>query len=276
MGMQGTGPFMAIEVLDTAGKSQIKQTPAHDLESVFYVLLYICLLFKGPGNMTRTKEDLQEYPSMAINTWFDLYPRFRDLADVKRGQLASFERRFLNKFAPYFHNLRTCVVALWDVIFPPVHVIPGQEPLRDVMSCSATHTKVLEILRDTYNKLPLEEDTTMLAAAPSKRSKRNTNDPDEQTRVAKRRATDRDADSSSQIQPGSSHGTHSRPCRSVSAHDAQAHRPGIPRMSRRSISATDAARNESQIFDSGVHMVSGSHGMTRRSSTRAAQTGKHS
>ena len=140
-------------------------------------------------------------------------------------------------------------------------MILGQELLRDVMSCSATHDKVLKILRNTYKKLPLEEDTTMLP----KGSKQNTNDPDKQTRVAKRCTTDTDSS-----QPGSSCGKCSGPRRSVSAHDARAHRLSVPWMSRKSISATDAAQNESQIFDSGVHMVSGSHGMTHRS-----QTGKH-
>jgi len=33
---------MSIEVLHHAGDKQIKQKPTHDLESIFYVLLYIC------------------------------------------------------------------------------------------------------------------------------------------------------------------------------------------------------------------------------------------
>jgi hypothetical protein len=86
---------MSIEVLHHAGEKQIKQRPAHDLDSIFYILLYICTLYKGPGGTKRSSDDLEEMSSVAINDWFVMHKRFRDLADKKRGQLFQFETRFL-------------------------------------------------------------------------------------------------------------------------------------------------------------------------------------
>ena len=51
---------MSIEVLHNAGNKEIKQRPTHDLESIFYVLLYICTLYKGPDDLKRSAADLEE------------------------------------------------------------------------------------------------------------------------------------------------------------------------------------------------------------------------
>ncbi|KIM77878.1 hypothetical protein PILCRDRAFT_11564, partial [Piloderma croceum F 1598] len=276
----GTGPFMAIEVLDTAGIEQIVQKPVHDIESIFYVLLHICILFNGPGNMKRTNGDLEQYSSVAISSWFQMYARFRELADRKRGQLANFEKRFLTRFSPYFHDLRPCVTSLWNILFPPIVSTNGKDALRDFTSCAATHNEVLEVLRLTYEKLPLQDAPIELASAPSKKAtKRNADDSDRlTTRVTKKRTTDGEADR----RPGSS-GARKEIRRSVSAMDtrgAGAHRSDAPGMSRRSVSAMTAAQadprnNSSQIVDSGIHLGTGSshaHVMTLRSDTKAANT----
>jgi len=45
--VQGTFPFMAVELLIN---DEVEHSEKHDLESFFYVLLYICMMCEGPGN----------------------------------------------------------------------------------------------------------------------------------------------------------------------------------------------------------------------------------
>jgi hypothetical protein len=91
--LQGTGPFMALEVLNHADEGLIRQKPKHDLESVFYVLLYICLRYDGPrGKMVdKNRQGQRSNPTIC---WFRPFLRFLDLGDMKRGQLLDIEARF--------------------------------------------------------------------------------------------------------------------------------------------------------------------------------------
>jgi hypothetical protein len=187
--IQGTGPFMSIEVLHNAGDKQIKQKPSHDLESIFYVLLYICTFFKGPDGMRRNHVDLEEMSSVAINDWFVMHKRFRDLADKKKGQLSQFETRFLNRFPSYFRDLRTCMNDLWNVLFPtPIGV--ADNLIRDLSSCVATHDGMLEVLRIAYDQLPGEDvvetdPVSESSGAKSLTKKRSANDDSEVRRKKK-------------------------------------------------------------------------------------------
>ena len=153
---QGTGPFMSLEVLHTAGDDQIKQKPSHDIESIYYVLLYICLKFKGPNNTRRTSEDIKLI-SMPIDQWFDAYPRFRKLGEKKRAQLDDLQTRFIEKFPPYFDIVRQCMLDLWDILFPP-SVAGNGAVSRNIRACTATHNQVLAVLRGLYKNLPDVED----------------------------------------------------------------------------------------------------------------------
>ncbi|KAJ7628509.1 hypothetical protein FB45DRAFT_1059256 [Roridomyces roridus] len=53
----GTLPFMAIDVLIHGGKLP-KHEPRHDLESMLYVLIWICLHYAGPGDVERHNFDI--------------------------------------------------------------------------------------------------------------------------------------------------------------------------------------------------------------------------
>jgi len=160
---------MAIEVLDFADGIPARQKPMHDLESLFYVMLYICMKLKGPKNLKRTKEDLVGI-TIPIDQWFLMYPRHRELEEKKRAQLEYIETRFFSKFAPYFHELVDCMRSWWDVLFPPI--APNFRRLRDGRG---THDGVLKVLRQTYEKLP---DYDMDAPSPSLDSTSVTSQPD--------------------------------------------------------------------------------------------------
>lgn len=118
--------------------------PANDLESIFYVLLFICSSFHGPA-LPRKKADLMIYRSFAVNDWFS-FPEPRQLALHKCGTLSStytFRLRYTQKFAPYFQDLGDCMEQLRAALFP-----------KDPMVVEATYETVLTILRDTFDKLP--------------------------------------------------------------------------------------------------------------------------
>jgi hypothetical protein len=152
----GTGPFMALEVLKNADGEQTQQKPCHDLESIFYVLLYICMKLKGPNNTKRTPEDDKNI-SMTIDTWFAPGMSFRDLRDKKIGQLWEFETRFVRKFMPYFFDLKVCMIELWNHIHPfRKHDDGAALP---PLICVGTHEGMLRILQETFEALPVKEDT---------------------------------------------------------------------------------------------------------------------
>lgn len=146
---------MAIAVLESANRVQIQQKPVHDLESIFYVLLYFCLKFKGPGNLQRLPEDIPEDISMPIDSWFKHQIRFRDLGEKKRTQLDSFHIRFADRFSPYFQDLRQCMVDLFNILFPLVAFKQREGHIRMFKNCRATHDAMLLILRNTYKDLPI-------------------------------------------------------------------------------------------------------------------------
>jgi hypothetical protein len=158
---------MSIEVLFHAGEKEIRQKPTHDIESIFYVLLWICMTFKGPGNLERTDEDTKGF-SMPINEWFNLH-RFRTLSDLKSAHMGRFNNALLRKFDPYFHELRPCLSALLDLLFPPIPADNREEPLRNLMSCQGKHADILNVLQSTYDNLPSEEEAVERKPPNSKR-----------------------------------------------------------------------------------------------------------
>lgn len=138
---------MAIEVLRKNG-SQFQHKPKHDLESLFYVLIYICTNLKGPRNMVRTKaEVLKEHSSVPLYDWFDMDASFRSLGRTKAGQFDTFQESILDKFSPYFADLAPCVMKLFRAFFPS-----GKEWDNSCIS----HAKMIAIFEETLLQLPHE------------------------------------------------------------------------------------------------------------------------
>ena len=164
--MQGTGPFMAYEVLFSADNQHIKQKPAHDLESMFYVLLFICTCFMGPDRRKRTVEEFQQLSSMPILRWFERHKRYRELADLKFSHLSTFSQHFKSKITPYFLDLWPLLEGLWDILFPPPPGMSSDAP-RSLVACCGTHDKLLEAFRTSYKSLPEADAHEAPGAAPS-------------------------------------------------------------------------------------------------------------
>ena len=102
----GTIPFMAREILRDGAKA--KHRPTHDLESVFYVLLWICSNYSRPNNAIRNNPRQKHRP---ILSWVNTRASLEEISDTKAGHISSdaqFTTRILDYFAPYFEDLKVC------------------------------------------------------------------------------------------------------------------------------------------------------------------------
>jgi hypothetical protein len=123
----------------------------HDLESIFYALLYALTTFKGPAEL-RTKQDFIELSSRPpVLDWFEinvLRSSFNKLACTKIGHLFDFEKGILKKMDPYFNGLRPFLRTLFNATFP-------DGPHR---SCHLSHDMMINLFDVEYKRLlALEE-----------------------------------------------------------------------------------------------------------------------
>lgn len=134
---------MSIYVLDTT--EGLVQKPCHDLESLFYVLLYMCMAYVGPGQR-RSEKELEDTQKFPLCEWFE--PKnFTSIGATKAGHLAVFEYRLRPNFTPYFMDLVEPMNALLRVLFPN----------KDYHNCEATHDNMLKILQPVFDTLPDDE-----------------------------------------------------------------------------------------------------------------------
>lgn len=57
---------MAVELLTKEEKIQHKSY--HNLESLFFILIYLCTNLSGPGTI-QSKKDLEVFTSIALSLW---------------------------------------------------------------------------------------------------------------------------------------------------------------------------------------------------------------
>ena len=136
---------MAIEIL--LGGEMVHHRITHDLESLFYVLIWICMMYEGPGNQERTWTLKEEHP---LSDWHNSNAPLTHAGNVKAGQcssLATFNLGILQYFSPYFNNLKECCWELQHLIFH----LSEQGTRLDV-----THDKMAEVLQRTFDTLQPE------------------------------------------------------------------------------------------------------------------------
>jgi serine/threonine protein kinase len=140
--LQGTAPFMAIELL--VKKSMIRHATYHDLESLFFVLIYICTNLSGPGNI-RTREELQVHSSIPLSVWYKASSSLREVGILKSGALCDIETNILKSFAPYFEDFKPYITKLFKTIYSH----PGTPK-------PVTHDEVIKIFTEMLDILPHE------------------------------------------------------------------------------------------------------------------------
>ena len=88
---------MAAELLLKGNK--VTHCPAHDLESLFYVLTFICTNLTGP-NTPRSLDELLNFSSLPMAAWFAPDTSFKGLATSKLGIAHAFESCIVDRFSP--------------------------------------------------------------------------------------------------------------------------------------------------------------------------------
>ncbi|RUS35244.1 hypothetical protein BC938DRAFT_473790 [Jimgerdemannia flammicorona] len=100
----GTLPFIAIQVLQGA-----IHTYSHDIESLYYVFLWICCYYGKDRDVT---------PPHNFDTW--MKGSYKDIAATKVGMMneVCFDTHILAAFHPYFDNLKGLARELRGILFP--------------------------------------------------------------------------------------------------------------------------------------------------------------
>ncbi len=102
----GTRAFMSIRALDGE-----KKTFMDDLESIFWLLFWICIHYTGPNGVGRVVPEFESWN----------YEYTSRLAEIKLGTVSE-ERRFIRTvtkhFTPYFRPLIPWVNRLRKTVFP--------------------------------------------------------------------------------------------------------------------------------------------------------------
>ncbi|KAI9799669.1 MAG: hypothetical protein M1825_004404 [Sarcosagium campestre] len=108
----GTMQFMAIEVLEGKG-----HTYRHDLESFFYVFLWMCIRYGYEGVARQKLEKLLRPKTNLLRGWYT--GMYTEVANTKLGHMGKnrFEK-VIAKFAPKFENLKQLARELRSTLFP--------------------------------------------------------------------------------------------------------------------------------------------------------------
>ncbi|KLO04913.1 hypothetical protein SCHPADRAFT_1003147 [Schizopora paradoxa] len=120
----GTIPFMAIDLLQHYYDEPPANNYWHDLESLFYVVCWICTLYRGP-NGKRRNEKAVKYSH--ADTWEELgtsgdVSGVWQSASVKVGftiNKVTFRRAIERDFHQYFDPMIDCLCEMRDCLFPP-------------------------------------------------------------------------------------------------------------------------------------------------------------
>ncbi|KAH8112595.1 hypothetical protein DFH11DRAFT_1511603 [Phellopilus nigrolimitatus] len=109
----GTLPFMALEMMVKEEENKIKHAYYHDLESILYVLCWICTAQEGPNNLRRSRDFI--FKESAIAQWAGYGkndPTMQDIRNAKQSMVAkaeNFDKYIVSQFAPYFQPLHKCI-----------------------------------------------------------------------------------------------------------------------------------------------------------------------
>lgn len=130
---------MAIEALITPKNVEFAHLPSHDLESILYVILYICTFTQGPCQSLRLDFDVPE--SLYMKSWFST-----DSVDVigfrKVGHMSRPEQTIIPGFTKYWEDFIPYALELIRICFPPEYNTACPNHL--------THEKMLVVLEKAY------------------------------------------------------------------------------------------------------------------------------
>jgi hypothetical protein len=145
--VQGTAPFIAIELLIHGSSHRV----AHDLESLLYVLLFVCTHLSGPFRRIRDpplygsdKKKLGQHPS-GMKLWFE-QRNLSSLGHTKFSHMISyFEDNIVSNISPYFSPLKGYIKDFWKALIPERETIASNG--RKVVHSTSTPQDVINVLK---------------------------------------------------------------------------------------------------------------------------------
>ena len=146
----------------------------HDLESVFYVLLFICTHLKGPQNdisdppLFGNNNDELKHPS-PMREWLQ-QTSFSVLGHLKYSHMAHhFELLILPHISPYFNPLKPHLRRLWHALHPQ---ITDNVPLgRDGSHSTASPMDVINVFKEALQDPVLVDGARSTKTTLGKRAK---------------------------------------------------------------------------------------------------------
>ncbi|KJA22952.1 hypothetical protein HYPSUDRAFT_612047 [Hypholoma sublateritium FD-334 SS-4] len=119
-----------------------RRQPHHDFESLFYMLLWICINYDGPKGRARKHFVLAETP---LHCWYNGESDYW-IGVVKRDSFHRrdlFETEILGLIAPYFEDLKPLLRRLWRAFFGE---LPGKTNSNEV-----THGEMIGIFQQALD-----------------------------------------------------------------------------------------------------------------------------
>lgn len=149
---QGTPPFMAIEALVAERNGDFAHLPCHDLESILYVILFICTFTKGP-NLPRP--DFETPDTLFMKSWFSTEP-LKTIGYRKIAHFCKPDHSIIPGFTEYWEDFGPFALDLIRLCFPFNPSKPNK----------LTHKEMLSILDKAYTTVkepPTKACTTVKA-----------------------------------------------------------------------------------------------------------------
>ena len=107
---------MAVEALLAANRTFVHK-PQHDLESILYIILYICTLVRGPGLPLYELDTTHPGMPPPISTWF-CSNSVREIGYRKLAHLEDYSAAILPYFTPYWCDFTPFVKDLITACVP--------------------------------------------------------------------------------------------------------------------------------------------------------------
>lgn len=130
---------MALEIMLSNGRGFCHDL-RHDLESIFYVLIWVCSHMEGP------ETERSDPHSLPIREWCSMDVNLRKLGLIKLSHIADFEDSILGHFTPYWHDFKPYVRQMAEEFWPTTYQKPN----------NMTSESLLKILKAAIAAMPSE------------------------------------------------------------------------------------------------------------------------
>lgn len=137
--LQGTLPFMALKVIadfDIRTNSVgITHNFRHNLESLFYILLWICIHYEGPGILWLVKDKVDKNVILGrpynrnLTAWWNANLNMNNIYIFKSGQMSTFPTTVFPMVTSYFADMKPVLTNFHEVLWLPNDIPSHGMPL---------------------------------------------------------------------------------------------------------------------------------------------------